>query len=235
MLEQLQQDQTPLSMDVHTEVLKHYKISTNHLAKEVANQITEGELTWQQFGGTHPKPYGNAIAATMIEGLLNHAWKGLEPDSSAIEPHGELPKPIDPLSYDQAKFVDPQTAKVKSGWQWMTPDWSSIPGGKRSRFTSTPMLVAESVGDELTLDFEGTTVGAYVVAGPDAGILEASIDGGDFVAVDLYHRYSKGLHYPRTVILATDLKATQHTLVLRISKQTKSAGHAARIIQFTVN
>jgi hypothetical protein len=78
-------------------------------------------------------------------------------------------------------------------------------------------------------------VGAYVVAGPDAGIIEASIDGGPFAPVDLYHRFSRGLHYPRTVMLGTELKAGKHTLTIRISPQTKSAGHAMRVMEFVAN
>jgi hypothetical protein len=85
------------------------------------------------------------------------------------------------------------------------------------------------------LTFEGTSIGAYIVAGPDAGIAEVSVDDSAFHPVDLYHRHSAGLHYPRTAMLATDLKPGSHTLVLRISKDTRSAGHAMRIIQFGVN
>jgi hypothetical protein len=78
-------------------------------------------------------------------------------------------------------------------------------------------------------------VGAYVVAGPDAGIVEASIDGGPSHQVDLFHSFSTGLHYPRTVMFGTDLAPGKHTLTLRISDETKSSGHAARIMQFVAN
>mgnify|MGYP003335898209 FL=1 len=68
-------------------------------------------------------------------------------------------------------------------------------------------------------------------------IISVSIDGGAFEPRDLYHNYSGGLHYPRTVMLATDLADGEHTAVLRISdtKNAKSSGHAARIMQFGVN
>jgi hypothetical protein len=36
-------------------------------------------------------------------------------------------------------------------------------------------------------------------------------------------------------MLATDLKAGDHTLVLRISPKTEGTGHAMRIMQFGVN
>jgi len=97
------------------------------------------------------------------------------------------------------------------------------------------MLCAELSAAELSLRFTGTAVGAYVVAGPDAGIVEASIDGGPFRRINLFHRFSRGLHYPRTVMFATDLKSGKHMLTLRMSSKTINGGHAMRIIQFVAN
>ncbi len=67
MLAQLQAGKTPLSMRAHGDVARHYNVSTIHLAKEVAEQITDDKITWKQFGGTHPKPFGNRICADMID------------------------------------------------------------------------------------------------------------------------------------------------------------------------
>ena len=87
----------------------------------------------------------------------------------------------------------------------------------------------------MTLKFTGTAVGAFVVAGPDAGILEARVDDGEFKPVNLYHRFSKGLHYPRTVMFGSGLVAGEHVLTLRVSAETTSTGHAARIMKFVAN
>ena len=56
--------------------------------------------------------------------------------------------------------------------------------------------------------------------------------GGPSAKVDLYYDYSKNLHYPRTVLLAAELPPGRHTVTLRIGAETKSAGHAMRIIKF---
>ena len=128
-----------------------------------------------------------------------------------------------------------ERAAIASGWKIHTPDWSTLPGGKRARFTKIPLLCGRQAGDQLTLTFQGKAIGAYLLAGPDAGVLEARIDDGEFRPINHYHRFSKGLHYPRTVMFATDLPAGEHTLTLRISEQTKSKGRAARIIKFVAN
>ena len=234
MVETLQKGKTPLPIAAHETVAEHYGVSTVDLAREVAHRIAAGKLTWKEFGGTHPAPRGNAICAGMIEKMLDRAWSGKLPAGAAKVAH-KVPEPLDPLSYAAGRFVDPGQAKVQSGWTLGVPDWSKLKGSKRGRFTKIPMLWADQPGAELKLEFEGTAVGAYVVAGPDAGILQASVDGGPAKEVNLLHRFSAGLHYPRTVMLATDLKPGRHTLVLRTSRKTAGTGHAARIVQFVAN
>jgi hypothetical protein len=234
MLKTLQSGQTPLTIEAHETVAKHYEVSTINLAKEAAEEITAGKLTWKQYGGVHPAPYGNAIGARMIDELFSRAWAAPLAADAALKAYPN-PEPIDPLSYSNGRFIDPKEAQIKSGWTLGVPDWKSLPGSKRPRFTSIPMLYATEPGAEATLSFEGTAIGAYIVAGPDAGIVEASIDEGPATSVNLFHHFSAGLHYPRTVMLGTDLKPGKHTLKLRVSPETKSSGHAARIIQFGVN
>jgi lysophospholipase L1-like esterase len=238
MRDQLQAGETPLSIGAHSDVTKHHGVSTIHLAREVGERITAKTLTWEVFGGTHPKPAGNRICADMIDELLMEAWKKpLDDENAKAVPHRTPAKPLDEGSYGNGRFVNPEKATVKNDWAWSVPAWKSLPGGKRGRFTEIRMLHAEKSGAELTLKFEGRAIGAYVVAGPDAGILEASVDNGPFEKRELFHRFSRGLHYPRTVIFASDLKPGPHTLRLRVSseKNTDSKGTAARIIQFVAN
>jgi len=235
MLAQLQTGKTPMSILAHDDVARKYDVSTIHLAKEIAEQVSDEKITWQQFGGTHPKPFGNKICADLIERLFADGWSETLSGADTRQAHPMPVKSLDSLSYGKGRFVELEAADVKSGWKLETPNWKELPGGKRARFTTIPVLSAEQAGAELTLEFQGTTVGAYVVAGPDAGILEASIDGGEFHAVNLFHRFSKGLHYPRTVILGTDLSSGEHVLTLRVAEETKSSGHAARVIKFVAN
>ena len=231
MLETIQQKKKPLSSSSHELVAKHYQISTIDLASEVARLIDADQLTWKQYGGTHPAPFGNAICATMIEKLLTRAWQ----ESGTKEKHATPDQPLDTFSFRNGRLIDVQHVKLGSGWEIKVPAWESIPGSKRSRFTSIPMLCAEKPGAELELDFEGTALGAFIVAGPDAGQLEVSIDGGPFQTHDLYHHYSKGLHYPRTVVFNSELKPGKHQAKIRVSPKSSSKGHAARIMYFTGN
>lgn len=235
LLSQLQSGRTPLSIRAHEDVARHYDIATIHLAKEIAEQITAGKITWRKFGGTHPSPFGNRICADMIDRLLGKAWS--EPLAKAARPvaHATPDRPLEALHYGKGRFVDLKRTTFQADWKIKIPDWQALPGSKRSRFTRIPMLCSQRPGAELTMKFTGTAVGAYVVAGPDAGVVEARVDDGDFQPVDLFHRFSKGLHYPRTVMFETNLPAGEHLLTLRVASKTSSGGHAVRIMKFVAN
>lgn len=235
MLKTLQDGQLPLTMEAHEAVAKHEEISTIRLGREVADQITAGKLTWKQYGGVHPAPFGNAIAASMIDDLFNRAWAKPLAAEAAVKAHQVPEPPMDALSYTNARFIDPSAAKNVRGFTLGVPDWKSLPGGKRTRFTSIPMLSATEPGAETELEFEGTTVGAFVVAGPDAGVVEASVDGAPAVKVTVYASYSSGLHYPRSLVFGTNLNPGKHLLKLRVSDESEHGGHAIRIMQFEAN
>ena len=236
MLATWQAGEVPLSVAAHDAVVQHYGVSTINLAKEVADRIDTKTLTWEQFGGTHPKPFGNAIAAAMIDRLMEQSWSDPLADDASVEPHS-MPEALDPKSYFHGRLLPPATASELKGMTIETPVWKDLKGASRGRFTEELLLCAEQPGSELTLEFEGTAVGAYLLAGPDAGIVETSIDGGPYKQTDLFHRFSSGLHYPRTVIFDADLAPGNHVLRLRIakSKNPDSVGHAMRVLNFVAN
>ncbi len=233
MLTQLQQGKTPLAMAAHDRVARHYQVSTIHLAQEIADLTLAKTISWEQYGGTHPKPFGNAIGTSMIEQLLEKAWKSPVPR----KPHPAVATLIDVHSFTHGHFIRPNKATIQGGWKWEVPAWKEVPGSKRAQFTQIPILQTTTPGSQATLAFEGTAIGAYILAGPDAGIVETQIDNGPTRKVDLYHRFSRGLHYPRTILFAQDLDPGKHTLVLKMTGDRKEgrSGSAMRIMQFTVN
>ena len=237
MLKQIQSNKTPRSIEAHEEVLKLYNISSLFLAREVADQIKAGSLTWAKFGGTHPKPAGNAIAKELIEDLLDHAWAKPLPDK-AKKTILSIPKnPIDPSSFFNGRFLSPDLTEYGKAWKWHVPDWKTIPGGFRNTFAGMKLLCSDQSNNDVTFEFEGRAIGAFVLAGPDAGIVEVSIDNEPFRSINLYHHYSRGLHYPRTVMFATDLPQKIHKIRLRLAKPQDSnpKRRVARILQFTLN
>jgi len=237
MLATWQSGKIPLSVAAHRKVAEYYQVTTINLAKEIADRITAGNLTWKQFGGTHPSPQGNRICASMIDRMMSKARTQSLPADAKLTPHKIPKKPLDNNSYFRGRLIPPSKAEIISDMAVTVPDWPKIKGGFRSRFAGAKLLCASKPGAEMTLDFEGTVIGAYVLAGPDAGIVETSVDGGPYKPFNLFHSFSKGLHYPRTVLFDADLKPAEHTLRLRVSpdKHEQSTGNAMRVLYFVAN
>ena len=237
MLKTLQETRMPLPMGAHEQVLQHYDISTHFLARELADRIAANTIDWKTFGGTHPKKAGNAMAAEGAANILESAWRTPLLKDVRRQAHHIPAKPLDAGSYYNGHFLKPSLATQDKGFSYIVPEWKKIPGGFRNTFAGQRLLCADKSGAETKVNFAGRTLGAYILDGPDAGVLEVSIDGDKFHTVNLYHRYSRGLHYPRTVILATNLDSGEHTARIRIAKKSnpQSKGTAARILQFGVN
>ncbi len=232
-VELYQQGNTPQQMEAHETVAQTYGLCSVNFAADVTLRMGAGEFDWKTFGGVHPADFGNTLYANSIGSLLKGQWAGTGTQRISRAPKA----PMDPFAYTSASLWGIQKAHLGTGWQIHTPDWKTLPGGTRSHYNQIPLLTADAPGAELTLHFTGTAVGLYVAAGPDAGQVEYSIDEDPVQLADLYHRFSGGLHYPRTCMLATELTPGHHHLTLKVADthHDKSQGHAVRIVAFAVN
>jgi lysophospholipase L1-like esterase len=228
-----QSGKIPLTLATHERVAEYYGLPSICFAGDVAQRMARNEFDWKTFGGTHPAPYGAAIYAGDIAALLKAACT----DQGEAVAHKMPAAAMDPLNYEQGHFVDIQSAKIENGWTISEPDWDTIPGKVRDRFVGIPMLWSDQPGATLRLPFSGSAIGIFLVSGPDAGILEYTIDDGEPQRVDLFTDFSMGLHYPWTCMFASDLPDGAHTLTLRIhdQKNIKSHGTAVRIKTFVEN
>jgi hypothetical protein len=231
MLAELGEGKKPLSMSSHEQVLERYQISRIHLARELSTQIKKGKFTWEQFGGTHPKTPGNRLCADMHEHLFNLAWSGSSPTVAKLHP---LPSsPLSPFNYEFGRFLSPEKIKLTDGWKYSEPNWSNLKGSKRKRYLNAPLLHTDFEAAPIHFKFKGRAIGAFVLAGPDAGKIKFQIDDKPQKEVDLYHNYSRNLHYPRTVMFAHDLEPGTHSITIH----TKPSPHglAVRIMEFCIN
>jgi len=233
MLDKLGKGEAPVAIAAHEAVAARHGVISVNVAAEVAAATKGGRYSWKDYGGTHPGRFGYRVASNMIIAALEDGLaKGQ--DASQAKPADLL----DTGSYDHGRFLAPKEAKFPVGWRLGKVGRELLPlGGIRSQYSSYQLLRGEKPGARLAIEFTGRTVGAFLLAGPDAGILEASIDGGPATRHDLYHRYSRGLNYPRSVIFGTDLKPGKHVLALQLAEEKNpgSRGTTASILFFEVN
>ncbi|WP_145358770.1 SGNH/GDSL hydrolase family protein [Alienimonas californiensis] len=212
-VEKLRAGEAPISVAAHERVAEHYAIPSVNVAAEVARRIDAGTLSWEQYGGTHPGPVGHELAAEMIaeaiaRGLVapadrreTPAWPSRrEPLRADAIDIASLLRPGAEEKVEREFFAE--TVSADAAWATGVPDWEALPGSCRDRFQQTVLLHTAAPGATLTVDLEhAVALGLYVLAGPDAGALEVSAPGEAPKVVQLYHDHSKGLHYPRTVLL----------------------------------
>lgn len=215
----------------HECVANHYRVSSINLAEEVADRIRNNEFDWTYFGGTHPSWNGHKYYAATINRLFDEEWSG-DVVKQTIRAHEMPEQPIDTYSYDKGKFVDIRSAKQLHGWK-VVDDWTPVvKAGTRERFVHVPMLVADRAGATLSLSFEGRAVGIFCAAGPQACVLEYSVDGAPYKKLDTFTDWSRNLYIPWVYMLETELAQDPHTLQLRVAKGDRTG---CQIRNFVVN
>ncbi len=231
---------TPAVIASHEAVAKHYSVPTIDLAHEAAARIQAGQFDWAaDFKDCHPSAFGHRLYASSIRRLLNAAWQSPLNEQSVIIEHPE-PEPLDRFSYDGGKLVSIEAASIQQGFAVFSncdPRAGNVGGGVRDGFVNVPMLVGRKAGDELSFEFEGRGVGMFVAAGPDAGMINYSIDDGEWNELDVFTKWSGGLHIPWAYVLTSELKSGKHVLHLKIAetKNERSQGNVLRIVNFLVN
>lgn len=218
----------------HEEIASHYKLPSVNLSSEVADKIASGIFGWEKFGGTHPSPFGHKLYSEGVKKVFDASEQLPCPENNP-----PLPLPADKFSYFNGDLIGPDSASVKckSGWA-MERSWTPKKKGHvRTRYKNIPLLETGSGGSELSVSFKGSAIGVYCLAGPDAGIIEYSIDGSRFKKIDIFTRWSRDLYLPRIIVFDDELSDGQHVLKLKTSyeKNPGSLGNSCQIIGFCVN
>lgn len=237
MIEPLAQGTIPQVIQNHEKVAEYYQIPSINLALEVSQRMQAGEFNWDTFGGTHPAPFGHQIYAATIRLLFDKMWNFPVNDSEKISQHILPEKPLDKFSYYGGELVDIRKANLVKGWKYEANWQPKIKAGTRKGFVDVPAIEAQESGAQLQFQFTGKAVGIFHVAGPEAGIIEYSVDGKPFKKKDLFTEWSEGLYIPWVTMLETELDEGDHELVIRMAKEhnPSSKGNACQIFYFTVN
>ena len=207
---ELKAGKTPIQYAAHAKVARHYGAAVADVGSALVASERSGGLGWSLYRDCHPSPTGCVFGAGIVMDAVAKVFDPTKPPVARA-----LPEPLDPNSYFRGCTVP--ASKFKLGaWAYSVPDWKSIPGAKRGYYTRGPSLWSETEAAEMEFGFSGTSAGAFLTAGPDAGDLEVSVDGGAYVLKKLRSTYG-ALHYPYVQALADDLADGPHTIRLRVA------------------
>ncbi|MBC9932031.1 SGNH/GDSL hydrolase family protein [Chitinophaga qingshengii] len=158
----------------------YYQLPSIHLGMEVAQLEQEGKLLWKSAedvpgkivfsrDGTHPiTAGGNLYAAAMARGMHKIQTAG---DVDTLP----LPAPLLADNWEDAGMYDPQEIAVfGDGWKKTATDQLPL----RQFHPWFPyVMTAAQPGAAFTFRFTGTLFGIFDIGGPEAGQLEAVVDG----------------------------------------------------------
>lgn len=228
--------QIPQVIINHEKVAERYGIGSINLAKEVSERIQASEFNWKDdFKDLHPSLFGHEIYARSISVFLNNSFcKVVSEENPSAHP---LPAALDKFSYVSGEYLPVKNASELKGWTQVL-NWAPADGvSTRKQYVNLPAIISDRSGAEMRLDFSGTAIGICIVSGPDAGMIEYSIDGAAFKKIDLYTQWSGGLHLPWYLMLNDELQNKKHTVIIRTisEKNNNSKGNTCRILHFLVN
>lgn len=91
-------------------------------------------------------------------------------------------------------------------------------------------------GDEFSFEFDGSFLGIYYTVEKDSGIMEYSVDNGEWKECSNWDKYALQFNRPHSLILEENLSDSHHNVKIRNSnkKDEKSEGHYIRLGAFMV-
>ena len=227
----LMNGETPKHYAAHARVAKHYGAAVADVGSALAEEAKRGGMTWKEYRDCHPSPAGCDLGAKVVMAAIDRVF-----DPRAPKKARPMPPPLDAHSYSRGVAVPAEKLTLGEGWQVSRPDWQNVPGSKRGYFTQGPAVWSETAGAELSFSFVGDAVGLFLTAGPDAGDVEATVDGKSVPLLKLRASYGS-LHYPYVHMVADGLAETKHTVRLKVAAATRGgkACTAVRIHRIFVN
>lgn len=214
----------PESIDAHKRVADYYNIPYINVGKELLLHIADSGEDWYYYfqDGVHPNNNGGAYYAEVMKQFLADYKFDIDFKS-------------EPLTVNDFENADSFWAR-----DYINDSWSFVPGGMHRTMGGSPILgciSANEIGASLEFDFYGTALGFYGLKEPDSGILEYSVDGGEWQEVSMYSDFyivNDGHYHHVFENLADNLENTKHHVVMRVSdrKEDVSKGNSIKISFF---
>ncbi|HBJ33393.1 MAG TPA: hypothetical protein DDZ51_01250 [Planctomycetaceae bacterium] len=234
-MEDYRRGSVPVSIAQHEKVAAAYNNASLNLSLEVTDRIDAGEFTWDKdFKDLHPSEFGHQLYANSIARMFDIAFA--LPPAETNKRH-TIPAMIDAQCYAQGRLGSLADVKNLQGFSlnamWKPADQQ----GTRAGFVDVPALVGTEPGSMFEFNFTGTGCGLFIAAGPDAGYIEFSIDGGEYRQIDTFTNWSERLHLPWALILDDNLNPGLHNVRVRIASDhnARATGTALRVFHLLLN
>lgn len=201
------QGETPVVVQRHEALARHYGIPTVNLAKGFAHTIQSERQTLDMLvaedGGLTAE--GHTLAGRLLAEALSNLLAGESSPSAALPA----------FFYAKSQLVEPKRVpyeKVDYAEGWL--DWQQ---SKVDRFFH--VLRSNGKPGEIRVEVEGCLLAAQLLVEPSTGDLEVSLDGGAWERREVFREERFGLTTGiRTVVLVEGLSPERiHTVRIRVA------------------
>ena len=203
----------PAGVRGHKEVAEYYNVPYINVGKVLYQHIVDTGTDVLEYlpDNVHPNYVGGKIYADeIIEFIKDYQWN--------------IDFKEQPLTSNSFENAYMHWASDFADSQWTV----TLGGGSHYDSHLVPNYIESNVvGSTLEFDFYGTYLGAFYTLENDSGIIEYSIDGGEWEKFSLWDIYCLDSDRCGGSIIVNGLEKSAHHIVIRISseKDEQSNGH----------
>lgn len=206
----------PESHLVHKKVSDYYSVPFINAGEKMHKLAENDENGISSFwtDGCHPNEKGGeAYCNILVEALDDYDWN--------------VRKDVLPLYENNL-----ENAQLLMGEKFANDDWKV---SKCSLYGKLPNYIySNKIGSEVEIDFYGSAMGIYCTTEKDSGILEYSIDGGEWKKISTWDEYCLSFNRAHNYIFDFNLEKKNHKMIVRVAddKDEDSEGTYIRIGAF---
>ncbi|WP_158602293.1 SGNH/GDSL hydrolase family protein [Cohnella endophytica] len=220
----------PFSISVHEEVAKHYGIPSVSFWREARDWLDAGNGQWEELApdGVHPNDAGYALYAKALFGFLEHALGGSE--TTEREANYSECNPLAPLREDNYEFA--AMLDATNVYDLLDVKWSDKPEPLVNWRYDAKHLAAEEAGAEFSFEVYGRGAGLLLLCGPDTGIFEFSVNGGEYRAHNPFDEWCPLFNRPVMISLVSQTNEENLRINVRNTplKDERSTGYTLRML-----
>jgi hypothetical protein len=206
----------------YEKVAEHYNVPAIDFAKNAANRIKAGELTYEEYIAGQkwcgfnwdklPESKGNDLDLALFAEFIQRCYEAKTDDPELI--HRKYPAPISATNYEQAGCVAYEFGQYdKKDWQEGVERIAEIPSLRHYLVSSTPGAVYQ-------IRFRGKRCGFMDILDADTADWEYRVDGNAWKMISA--ESGKNLKQPQRRVLhdlVTGLDPSQeHVFAIRLAK-----------------
>ncbi len=216
------------SRTAQTILAYHYGLEMVNLGEYLRAEVIGANGNWQLYttDGTHPNDDGYRIYTEVMKLAMKRLLAEI--------PEGVVAKAIPDAYVGEENIVSGKMVEAQN-FLSKARGFSLVNQPFKNRF---PYYVRanEGIGSEMTVNFEGTSFGLYLIMDYESGMLELTLDGKETKMISAYDSYCKQFSRAGYCFPFKGLENGEHTVTLRVSdrKDPESLGNHISVFAFLI-